>query len=208
MTVRAQFVLQHHWWRGQIVIRGQPVSHWDLRLWEEKLPFRYWNLDKDPTYSQSNIVAIEKKCEEKRYIAFDGIIPPHEKAPDWLKPANPNKRIPAFIDIIDKGIVHIIEDSPMFISFVFQGKDLKGYWVMRKTMPEELAWIFEKSKFPRPKKMTDERFLKRIPDWKINKIIEMTKSEKFSRPEIAKEANCSKSTVYLYQEMAKKKGLI
>uniref|UniRef100_A0A6H1ZRP4 DNA ligase domain protein n=1 Tax=viral metagenome TaxID=1070528 RepID=A0A6H1ZRP4_9ZZZZ len=145
---KAKFYLTEHWWRGAVVIRGERVSHWDLRYDEGKIPFRYWSLDKNPVYIKERINALEKECKEKRWLTFEGAIPPRPKAPDWLKPGNPNKSIPAHVDRLDEGSVTILSDTDKFKSFIFKGKKLKGYWIMRKTLPKELVWIFEKSSLP------------------------------------------------------------
>lgn len=193
--MKAKFYLSYHWWLGQFVIRGQAIKHWDLRLDEDKPSHRYWTLDKDPTYVQANIDAIEKKCDDERWLTFEGIIPPNPKAPEWLKPGNPNKRIVAHVDRIDSGSVTILEDSPTFISFIFDGKELKGYWIMKKAMPQENVWVFEKSKLPMPEKQS-ERTQRTIV--REDEIIRLT-NQNLSRPKIAKMLNCSTSTVFIYQ---------
>lgn len=195
--VKARFYLYRHWWKGQFVVRGQPVQYWNLRLDEGESLHRYWTLDQDPTYVSEKINAIQKRSDDRRLLLFEGIIPPKPKAPEWLKPLNPNKRIPAHVDRLDMGIVTIIEDSPTFISFMFKGKKLKGYWILKKATPKEVTWVFEKSKLPSPKKQ--ERSLHRIPLRKENAIIRLTKEGKLSRRGIAKELGCSSSTVFIYQ---------
>jgi len=160
----AKFYLNKHWWMGQIVIRAQPVVHYDLRLDEGKDIHRYWNLDKDPTYINEDITAVGKTCDDRRWLVFTGTIPPHDKAPDWLKPGNPNKRIEAHVDRIDEGEVSIIEDSPTFISFRFQGKELKGYWIMKKPIAEENVWTFEKSELPKAKVELDDTTSTSMPE--------------------------------------------
>lgn len=204
----AKFYLYHHWWRGQFVIRGQAISHYDLRLDEGKPSHRYFNLDKDPTYYTKGIVAVEKKCEDKRWLTFEGIIKPKgEEDREWLIPGNPNKKIVAHVDRIDEGKVNIIEDSPTFISYMFHGKELNGYWVMRKSTPEENVWTFGKSTLPKTlegQDLENLRNLQRIHTDKIEKIIQLSKEGK-SRPEIAKTTGCSKTTVWNYQ---KEHGLV
>jgi len=201
----AKFYLYHHWWRGAFVIRGMPVSHFDLRLDENESSHRYWKIDKDPTYFSKGMVAVEDKCPDKRWLTFEGIIPPYPKAPAWLQPGNPNKRINAHVDKLDEGKVIILEDSPTFISFMFHGKELNGYWILRKATPKETVWTFEKSKLPKVyegKDLENKRNLQRISTEKQKEIIRLTKLQK-SRPQIANVVGVSKQTVYTYQQLHK-----
>ncbi|RLJ03626.1 MAG: hypothetical protein DRP11_00075 [Candidatus Aenigmatarchaeota archaeon] len=202
-----KFYLNRHWWRGQFVIRGQPVEHFDLRIDEGKLKNRYWVLDKDPTYVKKGIVAVQKICDDRRWLTFTGRIPPNPKAPKWLKPGNPNKRIPAFVERIDSGIVNFIEDSPRFISMIFKGDRLRGYWVMKKPNPGESIWIFEKSELPKAKKLLDMLNSVRrrgspiqITQQQLDTIIKMSEAGA-SRPQIMRATNLSKSCVYHYQRL-------
>lgn len=201
--VKAKFYLTRHWWLGQFIVRGQAVQHWDLRLDEGKESHRYCNLDKDPIHVTKKINAVLKKDVDESWLTFEGIIPPRPKAPECLKSGNPNLRIVAHVDRLDKGTVTIIEDSPTFISFFFKGKKLKGYWVLRKVTLKEATWVFEKSKLPHT--LEADRPLRGIPPYKEQKIIDMTKKKIYTRPDIARKVKCSTSTVYLYQ---RKHGLL
>jgi DNA adenine methylase len=61
---------------------------------------------------------------------------------------NPNERLPVYIDIKDFGDVELIEETDQFISFKFDGKLLKGYYVIRREDPKSDIWIFSKGKLP------------------------------------------------------------
>ncbi|MHA1773400.1 MAG: helix-turn-helix domain-containing protein [Candidatus Heimdallarchaeota archaeon] len=171
---------------------------------EGKPIHRYWRLNKDPTYFTKGIVAVEDKCSDRRWLTFEGIIKPKGKETrEWLVPGNPNKRIVAHVDKLDEGKVIILEDSPTFISFMFYGKKLKGYWVMRKASPRETVWTFEQSELPKAykgKNLENRRNLQRIPIQKQEEIVRLTKQGK-SRPYIAKAVGVSKQTVYAYQRL-------
>jgi len=188
----AKFYLTHHWWKGQFVVRGQPVSHWDLRLDEGQPSHRYWNLDKDPSYTTSGIVAVQKKCDDKRWLTFTGKIEPEgTETREWLKPGNPNKRIPAFVDRIDEGKVTIIEDTPTFISFKLYGKKLNGYWIMKKATPREIVWTFEKSKLPKAKGDLSDTTSTSIPDiartvWWSGKPTRVRKTPRITEKRVGK----------------------
>lgn len=61
---------------------------------------------------------------------------------------NPNSDLPVYIDIKDAGEVELIEDTDLFTSFKFDGKLLKGYWIMKREDPKSSIWIFSKGKLP------------------------------------------------------------
>jgi hypothetical protein len=197
---KARFVLQRHWWKGQEVIRKMPVVHWDLRFDDGSKRPPYFNLDKNPLTTIKGINAVRKILTDKRWLTFEGEIPPGLKAPKWLRPGNPNKKIPAFVDIIDTGKATIISDEPLFMSILLRGKKLKGYWIFRRSDAHSNLWTMEKSKLPK----TESNSLK-LSSKQVQTIVNLTLNEDISRKKIAELANCAKSTVYLYQ---RKYGLI
>ena len=200
MTVK--FYLYRHWWRG-VVLPKQSISHYDLRFDEDRPIHRYFRLDKDPMYFTKNVISVEDKCDDERWLTFEGIIEPKDKETrKWLIGGNPNKKIVAHVDLIDSGKVNILSDTPMFISFVFFGKEIKGYWVMRRASPEETVWVFEKSKLTKSyngKNLEDKRNLQKIPPEMEKEIIRLTKEGK-SRPDISRITNTCQATVYYYQK--------
>lgn len=125
------FVIRRHWWRGQIVVRGMVVQHWDLVIDSGKEYLDEFNLELDPLIEENleaGIPAFRKKCKTetpkgesfRKWTEFEGSIPPNH--PEW---GNPNKKIPAYMKIVDKGKVNWIEDAELFSSFEFKGKILK-----------------------------------------------------------------------------------
>jgi len=64
---------------------------------------------------------------------------------------NPNKVLPAFMEIIDSGTVNWIEDTEEFASFKFEGKELKGYWIMKRVSPGAEIAVFKKGVLPKTK---------------------------------------------------------
>jgi len=61
---------------------------------------------------------------------------------------NPNARIPAYFRILDTGEAEWIEDNPDFASFNFIGKNLKGYWILKRESPEADIWFMAKAALP------------------------------------------------------------
>jgi len=146
-------IYRRHWWKGQFVIRGMPVDHWDLVIYVPGRDYLdEWNLE-DDILRVDKVPAIYKKCRKppfrhdsfRDWLTFEGSIPPG-------KIGNPNKRIPAFIDIIDSFELEWIEESPDFHSFQFKGKKLKGYYIMKRTDPRSPIWVFSKSQLPGEKR--------------------------------------------------------
>jgi len=197
-----KFYLYHHWWKGSII--GKQISHYDLRFDEDKSIHRYFRLDKNPTFYNKKIVGVKDKCDDDRWLTFEGIIEPRgEETRKWLVRGNPNKRIVAHVDRIDSGKVNIISDTPMFISFIFFGKEIKGYWILKKATPKETVWTFEKSELPKSydgKNLEDKRNLQKITPETERMIVKLTKEGK-NRPDIASENKICQATVYYYQKL-------
>jgi len=63
-------------------------------------------------------------------------------------PENPNEKIPAFIEIIDKGKANVIEDTDSFVHMDLKGKKLKGLYHFKREAPDSKVWVFAKSKKP------------------------------------------------------------
>ena len=213
IEAKAKFILRHHWWKGPVVVRAMPVSHWDLVIDSGKAYLDEWNLEENPLFEEA-INAFRKKAagktpfgeSYKKWMQFEGPIAPDKgesekwkyqkvkiiekrdsgflvedktgnqietkntmsevfKVGDevWIDPrqniyqaiavkgdsvGNPNKVLPAFMDIIDEGEVEWIEDQPLFTSFMFKGKKLKGYYTMKQETPESPLAVFNKSALP------------------------------------------------------------
>lgn len=185
---KRDFVLQRHWWKGQRVVRDVPVEHWDLRM---GVNFPYFNLNANPIVQKTGISGIKKTLTDERYMKFEGRIPPNPEAPAWLKPANPNKTIPAFIEILDKGKVDVIEHTERFMSFKFYGKKLKGFWTAKSA--DGIQVTFEKSALPGEKRLTKNISLS---DSQIEEIKKLFNTDEYSYQEIADIVKCSRTSVY------------
>jgi hypothetical protein len=152
------FIIRRHWWRGQIVVRGMPVQHWDLLIDAGREYLDEFNLELDPLISENleaGIPAFRKKCKIgtpkgepfRKWMKFEGSIPPNH--PEW---GNPNKKIPAYMKIVDKGKVNWIEDTELFSSFEFKGKALKGHVTLRRESPDADIWVMRKAALPGEKR--------------------------------------------------------
>jgi len=157
-----KWVLQHHWWRGQKVIRaGASVEHWDLRLdFPSREGLMHFVLTQNPLKNKE-VTAIFKPCKYKEWLNFSGYIPPaNERAkmtkeelakfPPGIEEANPTKNTSAFIEILDKGTAIVYEDGDLFKKFDFKGKKLKGLWVFIRENTSKF-WIMKKSELPETK---------------------------------------------------------
>jgi hypothetical protein len=194
---KTRFVLQRHWWKGQRVIRDMPVEHWDIRFGKGK---PYFNLDKNPVIQEANINAVRKVLTDERWMTFEGdILPEGKEKREWLRPGNPNKRIPAHVEIIDRGIAEIVNNTSSFFSVKLNGRYMKGYWIFKN---KNGIWLMEKSQLPRTQGRPLARF--DLPNEKIKEIITLSLDGK-TRSEIAEAVGCSKKTVFNHQKIA---GLI
>lgn len=157
---QAKFLLRRHWWKGQFVVRGMPVDHYDLVLDKgEKCLDEFAGMMNNPLEQPEGVNCIRHPCcigtpegkPNKEWMNFTSkSIPPNH--PEW---GNPNKRIPAYMDKVDAGSVNIISDTGTFVSFMFKGKKLKGYWIAKRESPRSENWVFSKSSLPgEPRKET------------------------------------------------------
>ena len=60
------------------------------------------------------------------------------------------------IRAIQEGEVEWLEDNPLFASFIFKGKQLKGYWTMKQESTESPLAVFRKSALPGEKRNESE----------------------------------------------------
>ena len=138
---KAEFVLQHHWWRGQIVVRfGPSTEHWDLRILHDK---KIWHLvlKNNPLGSRS-VMGYEKPCTDLSSMEKG------RKETEELEPGtewNPTKDTPAFIKALDSGNCVILEDEDLFKKVDFKGKELKGVYVFTREDPDSDFWVMSVS---------------------------------------------------------------
>lgn len=177
-----KFTLQRVWWKGQKVIRDVPVEKW---MFNYSSGISYI-LDGNPLTQKSGINAIPKTGWK---MDFEGDIPPG-------KPGNPNKKIPAHVEILDKGKLQSIESTPTFASMKIFGTTLKGFWIMKKS---DSAWVFSQSQTaPKPKKLSSIA----LTELQIGSIYKRTLERKLSLQDLANEIGCSKGAViYLQRKM-------
>jgi len=159
---KAKFILRRHWWKGQFVVRGMAVDHWDLVIDKGvKCLDEFSGMMNNPLEKPEGVNCIRKDCcdktpenkPNKKWMNFFGEIPPNH--PEW---GNPNKRIPAYMDKVDSGSVNIASDTSDFVSFMFHGSKLKGYWIAKRESPRSENWVFSKSALPgEPREKTQAR---------------------------------------------------
>jgi len=149
-----KFILRRHFWKGQLVIRGMPIEHWDLVIDRGDDFLHEWYFERNPLFQEESF-GLYSTCKEKTpegkpnkaWLEFEGEIPPDH--PEW---GNPNKKIPAYMQILDPGKVNWIEDTELFKSFEFSGKQLKGYFIMKREDPKSDIWVLSKSAKPGEKR--------------------------------------------------------
>ena len=128
------FLLTRRHWRGAFVVRGLPFEDYHLKINNKK-----FHLDKDPAaakvHGKVGISALEFEDKEAYFK-------PGEKKPK--SEANPNLKIPAFIEELDSGNVEIITAEPLFLHVRFKGKKLKGLYHFRRTSRQSIFWTLNK----------------------------------------------------------------
>jgi len=127
-----EFVLHLH-----EVPENSGKMHTDIRIkmngyMEE---FNLYHLEPWTTKEEEPIRAVRKKCYDvEGWFIKEGKGIRRKVGGIWTK-----------VDVLDHGTVDIIEINPFFMSMMFHGKKLKGYYVAKKT---DEGWIFMKSKLP------------------------------------------------------------
>jgi hypothetical protein len=160
---RGDFVLQHHWWRGQIVIRfGASTQHWDLRFKKPDGSFIHFVLQDDPTQTDSIAAYLKPMESDARVTLVDGssIDPMKIRSVVELKPepenpesANPTKDTPAFLQTIAFGTALLLEDRDDFKKFDFHSQKFQGGWSAIREDLQSPFWEFRKSAGPKVKRV-------------------------------------------------------
>ncbi len=179
-----KFLLTVLTWKGQEVVRKLPVNQYFLRLGNR--PF--FLFEKNPV--DTDILNAVEKDEYSKYFK-----------PGTYKPEseiNPNKSIPAKIEVLDKGTADVIEEKTEVIQIKFNGKKLKGKWILRRDDPKASLWEMEKSDSELERKETEF-----LTPHQIDKIRILTFHEPTPRPKIARILGCSKRTVWYWQQKLK-----
>ncbi|MBA7556011.1 hypothetical protein ES705_48705 [subsurface metagenome] len=149
---KAKFLLRLMSWKGAFVVRGMSVDHWDLLLDKgEKCLDEFAGMMNNPLEKPEGVncirhdhcVGTPEGKPNKEWIKFEGEIPPNH--PEW---GNPNRRIPVYMSKLDSGSVNIASDTSDFVSFMFHGSKLKGYWIAKRESPRSENWVFSKSALP------------------------------------------------------------
>ena len=131
---KGRFLLTERSWRGQKVVRGIPVTDFHL-----KIDGKQFHLTKSPLWKD--------EIPAQLFTGSPGYFKEGTKAPQTE--LNPNKKIPAFVKIIDSGPTRIIEESTNSIKLQFLGKKLKGPWIFLRTSPKDPIWSMVKSPSPK-----------------------------------------------------------
>jgi len=138
--VTADAVLQHHWYRGQFVVRGGPsTEHWDLRISTGK-PYVHFVLYENPQYTAETLGEYHEGSEP----AWFDIKEVKELKPG--EPGNPTKNTPAFIETIDEGKAEVIESKAMFMKVKFSMSKLKGLFTFTKADVRQNLWVVTREK--------------------------------------------------------------
>lgn len=126
------FILVKRHWKGQEVVRKLPVEDYHLRV-----AGKQFHLDKNPIWRED--VSASQFAGEPEWFRI-GRHKPDTKV-------NPNKKIPAFIDLVDKGEFEIERKEENLIQINFKGKNLKGMYIFKRTSPGDI-WSLIKQKAP------------------------------------------------------------
>ena len=130
-----KFIYTRRSWHGQKVVRDLPLLTYYLKFNGTQNLFR---IEDD----------ISKQTSTATNIKFNPeFVIPGEKAPNT--PANPNKEIPAFIELLDKGNYDLLSESDILMLVKFEGDLLKGTYSFRRSDPAADIWVIAKSEAPK-----------------------------------------------------------
>ena len=133
-TEQGSFVTKHGILVHNTVIRNVPVSDYHIKI----NGFQF-HLNKSPLYAE--------EIAAGQFEGDSGFFEEGRKEPQTKY--NPNKKIPAFIKILDSGTCSIFHESQNTIKVEFKGKKLSGEWVFYRTSPKDPIWSMTKSSVPK-----------------------------------------------------------
>lgn len=140
-----RFALKRVWWKGNTVVRGMPVTHWELLL-EKGGKARRFETQENPLFQEQTAGALGPETGRPPggsgdWLSYEGGIPPGSKK-------NPNKKIEARTKNEDAGPAAFVADGPDFVSVRLGGKSMSGLWTLRREDPGTDLWTLERSAGP------------------------------------------------------------
>jgi len=155
-----RYVLQRHWWKGQIVIRWGPSSqHYDLRIQEG--PKKYWHLVMNGDPRKGPVVGYEKPMRGPYVTDIKGnkVNVMTLKGRVQLKPrtpANPTKETPAYLETLESGEAEWLERGREIAKL----KMGKYVLFLRRESPDSPFWEVSLSQGPKVEKSWEAEILK------------------------------------------------
>ena len=132
--IKDKFIYTRRIWHGQKVVRDLPQLTYYMKLGAGKAK-KFFRIEDDIIKQTSSATELEFNPE---------FIIPGEKQPNT--PANPNKEIPAFIELLDSGNFDVLSESNILITVKFEGSYLKETFTFKRSDPTASIWVIERSK--------------------------------------------------------------
>ena len=112
-----QYTIHKVWWKGPTVIRDMPFEDYYLRK-KRGDEYHYYLISGDYEADTFGLIPLEDEDDllDKKWFNYEGEVPPESAY-------NPNKRLKAKDEILDRGTMEIDTDNHIV---VFRGKVLKG----------------------------------------------------------------------------------
>ena len=129
-------------WKGPTVVRGMPKVHYEMFLDFGDPKLKRYETESNPIFEDETVGTLvtentKPDGEYKDWLKFEGEIPAEH-------PKNPNKELPMYFEIEDKGNAKVIEKTGDFIHLKFAGTLFKGLKAMVREDPKSDIWVLKK----------------------------------------------------------------
>jgi hypothetical protein len=163
------FVLQRHWFRGQVVVRRGPSREfWDLRF---NMPgekgLRHYVLSDNPVEAEETSAALQPNSDAawlnpEKFLPKDseagGLFIPPKDSPEarkvrikGIEQENPSKNTPSFLDEVAKGKATFLIDKDDLKRIRFESKKFKGLFTLEREEQGGLLFMLKRARLPQPK---------------------------------------------------------
>lgn len=155
---RPRFLLRAVFWRGQLVVRGLPVLHYDLMIEREDGPVEKLTFTGGENPVDALAAGAGGIAAVRSEVRSSNLPPGADDPAAWLEPKklelppghpeNPTKELPLFVEPVDHGPATVIHDGPTSFKLELKGSKLDGVFVLTRGSPSDEVWVLRRSEGP------------------------------------------------------------